>query len=110
MSMFADYFKEFCGDETIEIDEGFAVYRFLDAETVYIVHIYVLPELREAGFASAIADSVVELAKAKGCKRLIGTVVPTAKHSAQSMHVLLGYGMTPVAIDGNMVVFGKDII
>jgi GNAT superfamily N-acetyltransferase len=107
--MFADYFAEFCGDETLETPMGFAVYRFLDAEQVYIVHIYVLPEARESGAASAIADAIVEAAKKRGCKRLMGTVVPSAKHSARSMRVLLNYGMTPVGIEGNMVVFGKDI-
>lgn len=107
--MFADYFKEFCDDETLETPTGFAVYRYLDNNRVYIVHIYIIPECRELGAASAIADLIVDTAKKRGCKRILGTVVPSAKHSARSMRVLLNYGMTPFAIDGNMVVFGKDI-
>lgn len=109
MSMFAEYFKEFCGDETIETSNGFAVFRYLNDKQVYIVHIFVTYECREEGEASAIADMVVEAAKKRGCSELIGTVVPSANHASRSMRVLLGYGMTPYAIDGNMVCFRKDI-
>lgn len=109
MSLYASYLRERTNDEIIENDYGFASYRFLDGNKVYIIDIYISPEMRKAGAASALADSIVEMAKNRGCVELIGSVVPSAKNSADSMRVLLAYGMTPYGIEGNMVLFKKDI-
>ena len=109
MSMMADYFKEFYNDEVIENESGFAVYRFLGKDQVYIVHIYVVPYLRKSKAASALADAIVAEAKQRGCTELLGTVVPSAPACGTSLRVLLGYGMEMKSIDGNMIVFSKGI-
>ena len=107
--MFADYFAEFYGDETYEDETGFAVYRYLNDKQVYIVHIYIDPRFRKSGAASAIADHIVRQAKQRGCTELLGTVVPSARASGDSLRVLLGYGMDLKSLDGNMIVFSKEI-
>jgi len=109
MSLFADYFKEFFGDETLENEFGFVIYRYLGADQVYIVHIYVDPKCRKSGVASALADKVAFLAKERGCKELLGSVVPGAKHSTTSLQVLIGYGMELKRIQDNMLIFSKEI-
>ncbi len=109
MSLFADYFKEFFDDETIEEDGGFAVYRYIGDKQVYIVHIYVIPELRRSGLASALADKIVDAAKLRGCAELLGSVVPGARACTDSLKVLLGYGMSLKNIEGNMIIFSKGI-
>lgn len=109
MSLFAEYFKEFYDDETYECEDGFAVYRYLGDSQVYIVHIYVAPERRRSGVASAIADKVVEVAKLRGCNEVLGSVVPSAKHSTASLKVLLGYGMRLKGIEGALIIFHKEI-
>jgi ribosomal protein S18 acetylase RimI-like enzyme len=109
MSLYADYLKERTDDQIVETDYGFATYRFLDEKQVYIVDIYIVPEKRRHYLASAIADIIVERAKAKGCVEVFGSVVPSAKNSDVSMKALLGYGMKPIAIKEAMVIFKKDI-
>lgn len=109
MSLYSEYLLEHSGDEIIETEAGFATYRFLNEEQVYIVDIYVRPYARKSRAASSMADTIVEIAKKRGCKELIGTVVPVAKNSTESLKVLLGYGMKLSGIDGNMVVFKKGI-
>ena len=110
MSMYASYIREHRNDEIIETEHGFVTYRYLnEGKTVYIVDIFVMRDFRKTKEASNMADAVVEKAKALGAKELIGTVVPTAKNSTDSLKVLLAYGMELSHIAEGMVVFRKDI-
>jgi GNAT superfamily N-acetyltransferase len=107
--MYAQYVKERTDDHILETDQGFATYRFLNERQVYIVDLYIKPDFRKTGIASAFSDTIVDIARAKGCVELLGTVVPSAKNSADSMKVLLAHGMIPFSIEGNMILFKKDI-
>lgn len=110
MSLYAQYIKENRNDECIESDKGFCTYRYLNADQVYIVDIYVLPEHRKSKEASNLADLVTIEAKSKGCKVLLGSVVPSAKNSTASLKVLLGYGMSLDSASNDFIVFKKDIV
>lgn len=110
MSLYANYLRERTSDEILEMEQGFATYRYLDeGKTLYIIDIYVLPDFREQKLASLIADKVVEVAKQRGCNKLLGSVVPSMKNSTISLKVLLGYGMTLESSTNDFVVFRKDI-
>ena len=110
MSLYAKYVKERLNDECIESDKGFCTYRYLNDGKVYIVDIYVVPEHRNSKEASEMADLVAAKAKEKGCKELIGTVQPSAKHSTESLKVLLGYGMTLDSSTNDLIVFKKALV
>lgn len=109
MKMYVDYLRERTGDRVAHNDMGFAVYRFVEEKTVYIVDIYVKPDFRKQGVAGDIADIVVDLAKQRGCTKLIGSVVPSANGSTVSMRVLLGYGMTLDSSANDFILFKKEI-
>lgn len=109
MSLYADYILERTNDKIIETPEGFATYRFLSETQCYIIDIYVCPEFRKSGIAAALADKIAEIAKAKGCTELVGTVCPSAKGSNSSLRVLWGYGMVLDSSDKNLIVMKKDI-
>lgn len=109
MSLYSNYLREKTQDHIIEMDQGFATYRFMDEKTVYIVDIYVLPDFRKQNLASTIADTIVDVARKKGCNKLLGSVVPSNKGSTISLKVLLGYGMTLKSSSNDFVVFEKEI-
>lgn len=110
MSMYAKYLKEKSHDEILETECGFASFRMINEnKSVYIVDLYVEPDARNKKTASKLADEIVKIAKEKGAKELIGTVVPSAKGSTMSLKVLLGYGMHLFAANPDLVVFRKDI-
>lgn len=110
MSLYAEYLKERTGDQIIEVDEGFASYRYLDnGKTVYIVDIYVDPKCRKYGHAAAMANAVAEIAKKHGCTHMIGTVQVSLKGSTTSLKVLLAYGMTLHSISGDAIIMRKEI-
>lgn len=109
-SLYAEYLSERTTDQILETEHGFATYRYLeDDKTVYILDIFVKPECRNAKLASKMADAVVSLAKERGCNKLLGSVVPQAKHATRSVQVLIGYGMTLEGASNNFVIFKKDI-
>ena len=112
MSMYASYVRERLGDEILEWDEGFLTYRYIRDMgdlTVYIVDMYVRPDFRKTRIASTMADEVVEKAKAKGCKRLLGSVASDAKNPTESIKVLLGYGMDFYKCNEHGMFFKKEI-
>ncbi len=109
MSLYADYLKERTEDQILETENGFVTYRFTDEKTCYIIDIYVVPEFRKQGAASDLSDKVVEIARARGCTALLGSVVPSAKGSTTSLKVLLGYGMTLGSSANDFIIFKRDI-
>lgn len=110
MSMYANYIREKTSDHIVETDQGFATYRYLDnGKTVYIMDIYVLPDFRKGYVASTIADAIVDEAKARGCNKVLGSVVPSNKNSEASIKVLLAYGMTLESASQDFILFKKEI-
>ncbi len=109
-SLYAQYLRERTTDEILETQEGFATYRYLnDGKTVYIIDIYVVPERRKVGYAAELANIIARRAKERGAVEMIGSVMPSAKGSTNSVKVLLAYGMDLQSAAGNMIVFRKDL-
>lgn len=109
MSLYAEYIKEHRNDEIIEMEHGFATYRYLDSNSVYIVDIYIQPDHRKSKLASVIADEVVKASKLRGCTKLLGTVTPSANNSTVSLKVLLGYGMSLKSSSNDLIIMEKEI-
>lgn len=110
MSLYGDYIKEHHGDGIIETQDGFATYRFLnDGKTIYIVDIYVTPVMRVTGLASTLANEIAKVGKEKGATEMLGTVVPSARQSTESLKVLLAYGMKLKSAAADLIVFRKDL-
>lgn len=109
MSLYSNYLLERTADQIIENEDGFITYRFLNKNQVYIIDIYVLPDRRKSGLAGKLADQVIELAKARGCKEALGTVVASTKGSDDSIKILQSYGMKLFSHSNECIVFRKDI-
>ena len=108
MSLYAEYLRERTSDEILETSRGFATYRYLD-QTVYIVDIYVVPQFRQTGEASQMADAIAKEAKEKGCVKMIGSVVPSSRGSTNSVKVLLAYGMKLASSGQDFILFEKEL-
>lgn len=108
-SLYAQYLNERTDDKIIELDEGFATYRYLNNDQVYIIDLFVLPEFRKKGMASRLADMICAEARTKGCKELIGTVNPSCKGTNASIMTLIAYGMRADSSSNNVIVFRKGI-
>lgn len=110
MSLYADYLKERTEDKIIEGESGFVTYRYVNNNrSVYIVDIYTVPERRQKGTASYLADLVAEEAKALGCTEMLGTVAPSTKGSTRSMKVLLAYGFDLQSSVNDGIILRKDL-
>lgn len=110
MSLYANYVRERTTDHILEAEDGFATYRFIeDEQTVYIIDIYTIPEMRKVGRAAHLADEIADIARRRGCTSMIGTVQPSAKGSTVSLKVLLAYGMRLESAGNDFIVMRKDL-
>lgn len=107
-SHYAAYTKEKDGREVIENENGFIVYEIKD-DLCYIADIYVIPEKRRRNVASDFAYSVETIAKEKGVKRVLGSVVPTANGATESLKAMLEYGFKLQSSQINFLWLEKDI-
>lgn len=109
MSLYADYVTERTHFEIIEKDYGFITYS-IEQNICYIQDLYILPDLRQTKLASSLANEVMEIAKTKSCKHLMGTVSPKSKEPETSIKVLLAYGMKLHSSNDQLIIFTKEII
>ena len=110
MSLYSAYIREKTDKAILETEMGFCTYSFPDESTVYIQDIYTIPEARKTGEAAEMADRVCEIARSKGCSRLIGSVIPSTKGSTDSLRVLLAYGMRLDSATNDFILFSKDLV
>jgi ribosomal protein S18 acetylase RimI-like enzyme len=108
MSMYAQYIKERENKDCIENEYGFATFK-ISGEICYLEDIYIDPAYRQRHEASLLANQVVERAKEKGCKFLVGTVNPATNNATISLKVLLGYDMKLDSIRDGLIWFYKEI-
>ena len=113
MSHYGDYIKERLGKLIIESDKGFATYFFIEhpkhGSVVYIEDIYVVPEFRRSRAGTELADFVVDVAKGRGIKVLLGSINPLANGSTESMKALIWYGMKLDCIHNDLIYLYKDL-
>lgn len=109
LSLYSQYITERTDRLILETEYGFATYVYLADNTVYIEDIYVSPEYRKKGIASRFADEIADIARSKGCKKMIGSVVPSTKTSTDSMKTLLAYGMKLESSTNNFITLVKEI-
>ncbi len=107
-SLYARYMEEREGKCVYENKKGFIVYSF-NGDECYIEEVYILLAFRKSGAASTMADHVSELAKAKGCKFLTGTIDPSTNNATVSMKVLIAYGFKLHSSRDNLIILTKPL-
>lgn len=109
-ALYAEYIYEREGYEYAEISgKGFATYIIAGSE-VYIRDLYVNPKFRKQNVAATLGDLIADLAVQKGCKYMTGTVDPSKAGADTRMKVLLAYGMKPLSLRGDgLIWFMKSI-
>lgn len=109
IDMYAAYLEELGAKHLYRNDKGFVIYSFIDGNC-YLEEIYILPEFRGKKEFANLSDSIMTIAKQKGCKKLLGSVVPTINNSTRSLGMLLSYGAKLVSASNNFIVFEKEVI
>lgn len=107
-SLYAMYVYEREGKQIIESDRGFLTYSFFE-DKCYLENLFVHPDFRKTHEASKMADKVAEIAKTKGCKKLIGSVTPSTRGSDDSIKVLQAYGFKLESSTNNFIIFTKEL-
>lgn len=109
MSLYKEYIEEISHGYVLETDRGFITYVFPDPDTCYIKDIYISPQYRKTHEGSQLGYTIQEIAILKGCKYLLGSVVPSAKGSTQSLMVLLSFDFQLFSSSNDFIVFRKEL-
>jgi len=109
MSLYSEYLLERTSIQIIETPQGFITFKFNSDNSCYIEDLYVKPEFRRSHVASELADQVCVIARSKGCTKLLGSVVPSAKNSTASMLILAAYGMKLSRSMNDFIVFEMEL-
>lgn len=105
--MWAQYFKEREGFETIENDKGCLTYR-ISGDECYIKDIFVLKEHRRSNVATELADECSKIARDSNCKFLSGTIVPSTRGATDSMMGLVAYGFEIRSAQVDLIILVKE--
>jgi hypothetical protein len=109
MSLYKQYIEERTNKSVIETEIGFVTYSYPNPTSVYIEDIYIVPDDRRLYNASDLANLVIAEAKSKGCTRALGSVVPSARNSTESLKAVLGYGFRLDSSTQDFILLSKDI-
>lgn len=109
MSLYADYILEREGRNMLESEHGFLTY-IISGPDCYVVDFFVEQKFRRSGKGKLLADHIERIAKESGCTRLLGSIVPTAKGSTESLKVLLSYGYKLLSSRDNFMMLYKDVV
>ncbi len=106
---YKDYLGKKAGwDGTFEDPHGFIAYRQLNDTEMHICDIYIEPTKRAMGIATELADKVLDLAIARGCKILSCRTQITGSEDHLSMLAILHYGFRPVQAHSNEILYMKE--
>lgn len=107
-SHYGQYIKDREGFDIVENIYGFATYK-ITGEECYVRDIFVEKQHRNGGVAARLCDKIKDIAKNEGCKWLVGTVVPSAPHSTDSLKVVMAYGFWLAAAEPNFIILKMEI-
>jgi hypothetical protein len=109
MSLYKEYIEEITHGYVLETGKGFITYVFPDDDTCYIKDIYISPQYRKSHEGKQLGYTIQEIAVAKGCKYLLGSVVPSANGSTQSLKILLSFGYQLFSASPDFILFRKEL-
>lgn len=107
-SLYAQFCKEVHGLECLEHSWGFATYE-LGPDYVYIVDIFVEPELRSAQKGVQLMKEIEVLAKEKGAIKMYGSVSNRSPQALHNYEMLRHLGFEDSHKDNELYFLVRDI-
>lgn len=108
IDLWAAYFKEREGFETISTDVAVANYK-ITGDTCYLKDIFVHPEFRKSGEGSVVTDKIAVIAKDNGCRYLTGSIVPSLPGSTGTMYAMIKYGFKLKESHNDFIILFKEL-
>ena len=108
LKLYADYIKEVRGHELLSTPLGFVSYH-IDGEHLHIIDVYVRPEDRASGIGFGLCEEVVEIARASGCRKILGQVDCFSLVGEQSLSAFIKMGMKILKADQDVIWLIREI-
>jgi GNAT superfamily N-acetyltransferase len=108
ISSYGLYIYEREGKFIVEDSRGYATYVYWP-DALYIEDMFVKPEFRKLGTGTELADAIYELARARGVRKVVTTVVAKAGGSTESIKAILAHGFKLDSTNNEFIFLTKNI-
>jgi GNAT superfamily N-acetyltransferase len=109
ISLYGMYIKERQSFETEEDAYGFITYK-INGDEVFVNDIFVMPLFRNQHVGTSLGDRVTEIAKIKGCKRMVAHIYPSTHGSNEALiGFMTKYKMRITGCHENLIVLKKEL-
>jgi ribosomal protein S18 acetylase RimI-like enzyme len=108
MSLYSEYISELRDLQIIEKDYGYITYNF-QQDAVYIEELFIRKDFRHSGLGQELGSTVEQIAREKGMKKLLCTVIPTNKNSTYAIASYIKWGFKLDSSTNNFILLTKDI-
>lgn len=108
MDMWLEYQKELRGTQYIKTEQGFIQFTINEKEC-FIQELFIRPDCRLKGHATALVTAAKEEGKKQGCTFLTSNVQIATDTATDSMKFHLKYGARIVSAHNNVIVMAKEI-
>lgn len=108
MTLFADYFAEREGAQTIESDKSFCIYKLTADDVLFIKEFFVAPAARRTGEGRRLFDDVRARAKAANCKLLQGMIDLRAANANYVLLICLNAGFSMKQAQSNVILIEME--
>jgi len=108
MDLYRAYLKEREGAELIAYEWGWCSYR-VEADHVYLIDIYVVPEERQAGRGVQLLSQVENVALEFGKPAVLGSIATNVQGADKMYKIMNGLGFKIHSSDKDIIYMIKEI-
>jgi hypothetical protein len=109
IDLYEQYALEREGMYFVRNEFGFASYKKISDDMIWLVDLYVIPTKRLTGIGYVLSGMVAKKAIELGATKLLGSVDITAKNVTASLKAVLADGFEYSSSKGNMLYFVKEL-
>lgn len=104
-----DYIKERNLESVVETPYGFAVYKKISIDTVYLTEIWVEKAHRRSNKATELMELVILEAHKLGASKLVGSCCPSAVGGTESLKSMLARNFKLLSCENDIIYLVKEI-
>jgi ribosomal protein S18 acetylase RimI-like enzyme len=108
MQLYRAYLKERENAELIERSWGWCSYR-VEADHVYLIDIYVLPQYRQHGKGTELLAAVENVARECGRPAVLGSIATNVQGADKMYNIMHGLGFKIHSSDKDIIYMIKEI-
>jgi hypothetical protein len=107
-TLYAKYIKARAGEEILENEQGFIVYKFFDKE-IFLKDMFIDESARGTSLCRQMIEILSQMGRDHGCEILTATIHLNDERASNTMHSALHVGFKILRAEGGTILIGIDL-